>query len=135
MFVASSIIQFYNLTGIIAAIDCGTDDIDAIYNDLIKVLKWHINAIIPTRNVSMRERDPSYITPRIKILLRKCNKLRRAGRIEQADYTAVNINRLIARNRSTALAGAKNNDTKQLGQCLNRPVTGVLRHKLCQAST
>ena len=29
----------YNWTGIIAAIDCGTDDIDAIYNDLIKVLK------------------------------------------------------------------------------------------------
>ena len=66
----------YNWTGIIAAIDCGKDDIDVIYNDLIKVLKWHINAIVLTRNVSMRERHPSYITPRIKILLRKRNKLR-----------------------------------------------------------
>ena len=28
----------YYWTGIIVAIDCGTDDIDAIYNDLIKVL-------------------------------------------------------------------------------------------------
>ena len=65
----------------------------------------------------MRERDPSYITPRIKILR---NKLRRAGRIEQADYTAFNINRLIARSRSTALAGAKNNDTKQLWAMLKQ---------------
>ena len=101
----------------------------------------YINAIVPTRNVSMRERDPSYIRPRIMILLRKRNKLRGAGRIEQSDYTAVNINRLIARNRSTALAGAKNNDTKQLWVMLKqtgnwgtkrqtRPVPGVLRDKL-----
>ena len=33
--------------------------------------------------------------------------------MEQTDYTAVNINRLIARNLSTALVGTKNNDTKQ----------------------
>ena len=60
----------------------------------------------------MRERDPSYITQRIKILLRKRNKMRRTGKIEQADYIAVN--RLIVHNRSTALAGASNTDTKQL---------------------
>ena len=116
-------------------IDCVTDDIDAIYNDLIKVLKWHINAIVPIRNVSMRERDPSYITPRIKILLRKRNKLRRAGRIEEADYTAVNINRLIAHNRNTALAGAKNIDTKQFWAILKQTGNWVLSDKLCQAST
>ena len=83
----------------------------------------------------MRERDPSYITPRIKILLRKRYKLRRAVRIEQADYTAVNINRLIARNRSTALAGAKNNDTKQLWAMLKQTGNWGVRDKLCQAST
>ena len=71
----------------------------------------------------MRESDPSYITPRIKILLRKRNKLRRAGKMEQADYIAVKANRLIAHNRSTALAGASNTDTKQLWGLLKR--TGI----------
>ena len=62
----------------------------------------------------MRERDPSYITPRTKLLLLKRNKLRRAGRVEHADNLAVKINRCIARNRSSALARAKHSDTRQL---------------------
>ena len=57
----------------------------------------------------MRERDPSYITPRIKLLLRKRIKLRRAGRVEHDDNLIVKINRGIARNRSSALADAKKN--------------------------
>ena len=68
----------------------------------------------------MRERDPSYITPRIKTLLRKRNKLRRAGKMEQADYIAVTVNRLIVHNRSRALAGTSNTDTKQFWGLLKR---------------
>ena len=82
----------FNWGGIIAVINCRTDSIDNIYNDFINIIKWHINSIVPVRKISMRERDPSYITPRIKILLRKRNKLRRAGKIEQADYIAVKVN-------------------------------------------
>ena len=114
----------FNWGGIIAAIDCGTDSIDNIYNDFINIIKWHINSIVPVRKISMRERDPSYITPRIKILLRKRNKLRRAGKIEEADYIAVKVNPLIAHNRSTALAGSSNADAKQLCGLLKR--TGTL---------
>ena len=40
--------------------------------------------------------------------------------MEQADYIAVKVNRLIAHNRSTTLAGASNTDTKQLW--------GLLKH-------
>ena len=57
----------------------------------------------------------------VKILLRKRrNKLRRAGKIKQADYIAVMVNRLIAHNRSTALAGASNTNTKRLWSLLKR---------------
>ena len=104
----------YNLSGITAAIDYGNNGIGDIYDDFIKVNKWYINCIIPTRNVTIRERDPSYITLRIKLLLRKRNKLRRAGRVEHVDNLAVKINRCIARNRRSALAGAKNSETRQL---------------------
>ena len=40
--------------------------------------------------------------------------------MEQADYIAVKVNRLIVHNRSTALAGTSNTDTKQLW--------GLLKH-------
>ena len=40
--------------------------------------------------------------------------------MEQPDYIAVKVNRLIAHNRSTALAGASNADTKQLWGLLKR---------------
>ena len=92
----------------------------SLYNDFVNIVKWHINSIVPVRIMSMRERDPSYITLRIKIWLRKRNKLRRAGQMEQADYIAVKINRLMAHNRRTALAGASNTDTKQLWGLLKR---------------
>ena len=46
------------------------------------MVKWHINLIVPVRKMSIRERDPSYITSEVK----------------------VKVNRLIADDRSTALA-------------------------------
>ena len=93
---------------------------DKIYDDFVRIVKWHVNCIVLRRKVSMRERDPSYITRRLKLLLRKRNKLRRSDKNEQADCIAVKINRLIARNRSTALAGANNKDTKQLWTLLRK---------------
>ena len=125
----------YNWSGITAAIDCENDDIDAIYDDFIKVIKWHINCIVPTRNITMRKFDPSYIIHRIKLLLCKRNKLRRAGRVEHADNLAVKINRCIARNQSSALAGAKNSDTRQFWALLKKQGTGGLRNKMCKTLT
>ena len=110
----------YNWSSLIAAIDNNTDSIDNIYDDFVRIVKWHVNYIVPRRKVSMRERDPSYITPRIKLLLRKRNRLRRSDKNEQADCIAVKINRLIVQNRSTALAGANNKDTKQLWALLRK---------------
>ena len=54
------------------------------------------------------------------MLLRKRNKLRRSGRAEQANHIALEINKLIAHNRSTARAGAEDTDTKQLWALLKQ---------------
>ena len=61
-----------------------------------------------------------YITPRIKKLLRRHNKLRRAGKTEQANHIALTINQQIVHSRSIALAGASNTDTRQLWSLLKR---------------
>ena len=104
----------YNWNEFNAAIDAGSDTLDNIYNDFVRIVKWHINCKIPARNVSMRERDPPYVTPRIKLLLCKRNKLRRSGRCEEADTIARRINDQIARNRSQVLSGASTTYTKKL---------------------
>ena len=95
-------------------INCRTDSNYNIYNDFVNIAKWHINSVVPVLKISVRENDPSYITPRIKILRRKRNKLRQAGKMKQAHYVTVKFNCLIAHNRSTALAGASDIDTKRL---------------------
>ena len=68
-----------NCNGLIAAIDNKSDSLDAIYDDFVRIVKWHNNCSIPKCKVSMRERDPTYITPHIKLLLHRRNKLRWAG--------------------------------------------------------
>ena len=62
----------------------------------------------------MRERDPPYVTPRMKLLLHKDNILRHSGRCEEADNIARKINDLIASNRSQVLSGASITDTIKL---------------------
>ena len=66
----------------------------------------------------MRKSENPYITPTIKILLRKRNKLRRTDKVEAADHLAVQINRLISQERSRALSSASNRDTSQLWKLL-----------------
>ena len=84
-------------------------------------ISYQLNSSIAQTN-SMRERDPSYIyiTPKINIFFRRRNKLRRAGKMEQADYIAVKVNRIIARSRSSALAGSSDTDTNRLCGLLRR---------------
>jgi len=45
----------------------------------------------PEREVVMTSRDPEYITPAIKVMLRRKNKLMRAGRVEEAGALAKRI--------------------------------------------
>ena len=55
--------------------------------------------------LAMSQRDPPYVTPRIKLLLRKRNKLRCSDRCEEADNIALEINDLTARNRNQPQSG------------------------------
>ena len=78
---------------------------------------WHLDVILPARTISMRKSDNPYITPTIKILLRKRNKLRRSDKVKAADHLAVRINRLISQ-KIRAHSSASNRDTSQLWKLL-----------------
>ena len=50
-----------------------------------------LNCFYPQRRITITSRDPYYITPTIKAKLRRKNRLRRAGRTEEANALALQI--------------------------------------------
>jgi hypothetical protein len=76
--------------------------------------KYCIHASIPSRTVSLGLRDPDYVTPYVKYLLRKRYKLRRKGRIEEANLVAQKINQVIANIRSKRFSNLRGASSKIL---------------------
>ena len=60
------------------------DDVKNVYNEFLDVFKFDLKCV-PVKTVRMGRRDPDFITPSIKNLLNKRNKLRRQGKIDLAD--------------------------------------------------
>src|SRR6218665_2019508 len=72
------------------------------------------------RVVSVTSREPDYMTPDIKYLLRRKNRLMRRGALEEASALAVKIRRGIARHNSRELRKLDENACpKDLWECVN----------------
>ena len=74
------------------------------YSMFLQQCKSTIGDCVPFKTVSLGRRDPDFITPLIKSLLKTGNKYRHSGRIQQANMLSNKINRLIAEERSRSLA-------------------------------
>src|SRR6218665_4038048 len=95
-----------------------------------------INAIFsvigyfPTHTITVTSKDPPYITPEIKFLLQKKNRLMRGGLLEEASALAKRIASAISRqnrrelHKLDAAAGTKN---------LWRSVNSIIGSKTCEA--
>ena len=79
-------------------------------HSVYETITQHLNDFFPIRSITTTTKDPPFITPYIKILLRKRNKLMKKGRIHEADAIALEINQRVIRNNSKILAkkNAKN---------------------------
>jgi len=85
-------------------------DITDMYNRFLAALSQLVHDNIPVNMVKLGIHDPPLVTPLIKQLLCKRNKLRRKGKLSQANKLAVKINSLTVQERSrttTRLADAK----------------------------
>jgi len=67
--------------------------------------------LYPNKSVKMSPKDLPFVNPGIKFLLRKRNKFRCQGKLEQADLLSKKINNIIQFNRSKQLSSR---DTKKL---------------------
>ena len=59
-----------------------------------------LDAFYPVKSITVSNRDPVFVTPEIKSLLRKINKLRRSGKIEAANSLSEKISKIIIRRNS-----------------------------------
>ena len=65
----------HNCNGLMLGIDCGTLSVDQAFADFDNILHYAFDQIVGYSTVTIRERDPTYITPYIKVLLRKRNNV------------------------------------------------------------
>ena len=55
---------------------CNTLDIDTVYSNFLNVIHSLIADCIPKKSVVVGPRDPDFVTPLVKALLNKRNRLR-----------------------------------------------------------
>src|SRR5580693_7819654 len=110
-----------------------SNDVQFIYSEFLDRIKYFMNECIPTKIVTMGPRDPKYITPVVKSLLKKRTKLRRKGRIDEANVLAQQINSMIVEIRKSNLKNLDNASVKELWSAVNsasKPGTNTVSSSL-----
>ena len=99
----------YNWNGILL-----DNDVNSSYTNLNDTLHWFIDQYIPVRQVTINEGCPTFITPLIKSLLRKRNKLMRKNQLDKANILSTKIGKLISEHRSSILSQVDYRSSKEL---------------------
>jgi len=94
-------------------------DVQALYDDFVKVVTWHVDRYIPMKTVKVKSRMAKFITPLIKTLLLKRNRLMRRGKIQCANQLAEKIGRLISQRRSEFMQSENRQDIRSLWSTVN----------------
>jgi hypothetical protein len=89
-------------------------DADSLYNLFVESCQSLIERCIPKRTVSLGRKDPHFVSPLVKTLLCKRNKLMYQGKLQAVETLNVKINKLISENRKTLMTKANNGDIKAL---------------------
>lgn len=96
-----------------------SDDIQFIYDMFLYNVQTLIQQCIPVKQVSVGPRDPPYVTPLIKSLLRKRQRLRKRGHVNDANILAAKINELIRDFRAKQLSKLSDASPKDLWAAVN----------------
>jgi len=89
---------------------CSTDDVQANFDGMYQYMQELLNRFYPERQVTITTSDPHFVTPAVKSMLRRKNRLMRSGRVEEAAAIAKRVRSVITRNNSLHL---HNNDTRR----------------------
>jgi hypothetical protein len=93
-------------------------DIQTMYDQFLDVVKAHMHMYIPAKIIRVGKRDPDYVTPYVKALLIKRNRLRKHGKVADADRLAGIINIIISNNMRKRLCRLVSAPIKQVWSAL-----------------
>jgi hypothetical protein len=91
----TNFLDHYSWNALINSIDSGSISVDDAFTDFINVLHFVLDNVVGYRTASLRNKEPPYITPYIKILLKKRNRLMRKGRTAEAEILTKRIGQRI----------------------------------------
>lgn len=103
-----------------------------MFNRFYEICMNMLDTFYPMKTVSTTNRDPYFVTPQIKILLRKRNKLMRRNKIEAANSITARISKMIVKTNSATFAES-DISSKELWEKV-RTVTGSNQKKQCRSS-
>jgi len=95
-----------------------------IISEILRYLHDLLNHFYPQRTITVTSREPGFITPVLKTMLRRKIRLMRAGRIENADALAHRIRRIIERRNSVLFRHTAKADATDMWRKVRRQLTG-----------
>ena len=96
-------------------------DVDTAYSLFIQQLSFLVQSNVPFRRITVTHNTPSYITPLIKSLLRKRNKLMHRGKSQAAGELSTKIGNLVAKHREEELKTQITKTPKSSGARSDQP--------------
>ena len=101
-----------------------------MYNRFLAALSQLVHDNIPVNTVKLGVHDPPFVTPLIKELLHKRNKLRHKGKLSQANELAEKINSLTVLKRSRTMTRLADAKPKQLWAAVKPTVSSKSNSRL-----
>jgi len=89
---------------------CVTDDVQANFDQMYRHMQELLDRFYPERQITVTTSDPHYVTPAVKAMLRRKNRLMRCGRVEEASAIAKRVRSVITSRSSVLL---RNNDIRR----------------------
>jgi len=102
-------------------------DINIVYSTFVDRIKSLIATYIPMKRITVTNNTPSYITPLVRSLLRRRNKLMRRGKVSDATELSGKIGQIIIKHRQDELSNISHKDTKKLWSKVRPVISGCTR--------
>jgi len=91
-----------------------------VYQQCVSIVHNIVSQFVPKKTVKLGPKDPPFVTPVVKLLLKKRSRLRRRGRHDDADELSLRIKGMITANRADSLQKLSNATSKQLWTAVNK---------------
>jgi len=96
------------------------NDVEVVYQQLVSIVHNIVSQSVPTKTVKLGPKDPPFVTPVVKLLLKKRSRLCRRGCHNDADELSLRIKGMITVNRADSLQKLSNATSKQLWTAVNK---------------